>query len=123
MKLKRQNARTLSGPMLVELALTYVKALNSEKVPVIENAWTNVCRSECERVKGELMEDFSNIVSRQIAPKLPLGKKDLQEVLERIVNEKKKNFNSRSLGDEQGQFVASLVGEMEKEIKRLTQKN
>ena len=76
-----------------------MKALNSEKIPVIENAWTNVCRAECERVKEELMEDFANVVVKQIAPKLPLGKKDLQHLLERLVHDKKKSFTSRSLGD------------------------
>ena len=32
--------------MLIELANSYIKALNNGEVPVIENAWTNVCHFE-----------------------------------------------------------------------------
>jgi hypothetical protein len=40
---KTMNGVGLNGSMLVELAKSYVKALNDGEVPVIESAWTNVC--------------------------------------------------------------------------------
>jgi hypothetical protein len=40
---KTMNGHALNGSMLVELANSYVKALNDGEVPVIESAWTNVC--------------------------------------------------------------------------------
>jgi hypothetical protein len=48
-KVKCMNGHALNGPMLVELANSYIKALNDGEVPVIENAWTNVCHFEQER--------------------------------------------------------------------------
>jgi hypothetical protein len=45
-RVKLVNGHALNGPMLVELANSYVKALNEGEVPVIENAWTNVQRFE-----------------------------------------------------------------------------
>jgi Guanylate-binding protein, C-terminal domain len=43
---KSMNGHSLNGCMLVELALSYVTALNNGEVPVIESAWTNVCQFE-----------------------------------------------------------------------------
>ncbi len=48
-KAKSINGHALNGPMLVELANSYIKPLNEGQVPVIENAWTNVQRFEQER--------------------------------------------------------------------------
>jgi hypothetical protein len=48
-KVKCMNGHPLNGPMLVELANSYIKALNDGEVPVIESAWTNVCHFEQER--------------------------------------------------------------------------
>ncbi len=43
---KTMNGHALNGSMLVELAQSYVQALNNGEVPVIESAWTNVCQFE-----------------------------------------------------------------------------
>ena len=45
-KPKVMNGHKLNGPMILELANTYVNALNNGSVPNIENAWTNVCSFE-----------------------------------------------------------------------------
>lgn len=42
-KVKVMNGHQLNGPMLLELAHSYIEALNTGSVPNIENAWTNVC--------------------------------------------------------------------------------
>lgn len=38
-KPKLLKGQIINGPMLIELAEAYVKALNGGKVPTIENAW------------------------------------------------------------------------------------
>lgn len=43
----------MNGPMILELANSYIVALNQGEVPVIENAWTNVCNFEQERIYQE----------------------------------------------------------------------
>lgn len=42
-KVKVMNGHQLNGPMLMELANSYVQALNDGNVPNIENAWDKVC--------------------------------------------------------------------------------
>ena len=109
--------------MLVELAQTYMAALNSEDVPVIESAWTNVCRMECERVKTELVEDFERTLAKSVAPKMPLSKQAFAEVVARLVGERRKAFAGRSLGDEQERYEKVLVEMLEKEAGRMERKN
>ena len=53
MKVKQINGRGVNGNMLVELANSYIGALNDGEVPVIENAWTNVCQFEQQRAFKE----------------------------------------------------------------------
>ena len=45
-KVKVMNGHQLNGPMILELANSYIEALNSGHIPNIESAWTNVCSFE-----------------------------------------------------------------------------
>lgn len=53
-KPKLLKNQVINGPMLIELAEAYVKALNGGKVPTIENAWNYVQASELERAFKEV---------------------------------------------------------------------
>ena len=61
----------------------YTKCINNDSIPVIENAWTSVCRTECERLSSQLQEQFTKEVSRKI--KLPLEKPQLKKVLDELI--------------------------------------
>lgn len=45
-KPKTMNGKCLTGPMLVEICKAYTEAINSGRVPNIENAWTYLCKQE-----------------------------------------------------------------------------
>lgn len=59
-KVKVVNGHQLNGPMIVELALSYINALNLGQVPNIESAWSNVCNYEQERAFKESLKYFEN---------------------------------------------------------------
>jgi Guanylate-binding protein, C-terminal domain len=48
-KPKTLRGKVISGSMLIELAESYIGAMNSGKVPTIDTAWQNVQKSELER--------------------------------------------------------------------------
>lgn len=60
------NGHALNGPMLVELANSYIKALNDGEVPVIENAWTNVCHFEQERAFKEAQQTYQRLIFERL---------------------------------------------------------
>lgn len=45
-KPKTLNGKFLTGPMLAEICKAYIEAINSGRVPNIENAWTYLCQQE-----------------------------------------------------------------------------
>jgi hypothetical protein len=49
------KSQIINGPMLLELAEAYVKALNGGKVPTIENAWNYMQASELDRAYKEVL--------------------------------------------------------------------
>jgi hypothetical protein len=59
---KSMNGHSLNGSMLVELALSYVEALNNGEVPVIESAWTNVCQFEQQRAYKEAQACYQSLI-------------------------------------------------------------
>ena len=52
--------------MIVELANSYILALNSGQIPNIENAWTNVCNFESERAFKDAMRYYQEQVKTKI---------------------------------------------------------
>ena len=46
LKPKSVNGHFLNGKMLIDLAQSYIDALNEGAVPNIESAWTNMCAYE-----------------------------------------------------------------------------
>ena len=56
-KPKLLKGQIINGPMLIELAEAYIKALNGGKVPTIENAWNYMQASELERAFKEVVSE------------------------------------------------------------------
>jgi len=63
---KTMNGHSLNGSMLVELALSYVAALNNGEVPVIESAWTNVCQFEQQRAYKEAQQCYQTLITTRL---------------------------------------------------------
>ena len=60
------NGHSLNGSMLVELALSYVNALNNGEVPVIESAWSNVCQFEQQRAYREAQTCYQSLITSRL---------------------------------------------------------
>ncbi len=48
--------------MLAGLSEAYVKAINNGAVPNIDNAWTYICKNECQKAMETSMEIFEEYV-------------------------------------------------------------
>jgi hypothetical protein len=57
-KPKMLHGKPISGTMLIELAESYIGAMNSGKVPTIDTAWQNVQKSELERAFSIALKSF-----------------------------------------------------------------
>ena len=75
---KQMKGKTINGPMLVELAKSYIQALNSGKVPTIDLAWDNVQAAELNRALQEALRAHQQILEQELA-KLPVNEETLLE--------------------------------------------
>lgn len=82
MKIKQINGKDLNGPMLAHLADTYITAINQGSVPNIENAWTYICHSECNKSLELALDKFEQYMNPTSGNsiKMPLDEIELQSV-------------------------------------------
>lgn len=57
-KPKTLNGTVISGKILIELAHTYVDAINKGAVPNIENAWTNISREQSLKAMNTVLHEL-----------------------------------------------------------------
>jgi hypothetical protein len=86
--------------MIVELANSYILALNQGQVPNIENAWTNVCSFEQERAFKESLRFFQSEVKERIKNSMEdIGSTNVKSVLNTVRDEAMKQLKKNFLGD------------------------
>jgi hypothetical protein len=56
LKSKSLKGKTINGKMYCDLVISYIEAINSGGVPVIENTWKYICRNECEKALEESVD-------------------------------------------------------------------
>ena len=107
----------INGPMLIELAEAYVKALNTGKVPTIENAWNYMQASELERAFKEVLVTFDSQLKQKLEKSLPLTEEVLKQELQKIKSEAFGSFKSKVLGDINNIKGAEYIEKLKKEFK------
>jgi hypothetical protein len=55
---KKMHGQSLNGPMLAELAKSYVESMNSGAVLTISTAWENVVQQECQKALAAAMRTY-----------------------------------------------------------------
>ncbi len=71
------NGKKLNGEMFFNLMNTYVTSINNGAVPNIENAWTYLCKSECEKAINEALENYEQLMKESCNNKLPVPENEL----------------------------------------------
>ncbi|CDW82930.1 guanylate-binding n-terminal domain containing protein [Stylonychia lemnae] len=111
-KVKVMNGHQLNGPMIVELALSYINALNDGKVPNIENAWSNVCNFEQERAFKDSISYFEFQVKEKVRNQYEdIGYQNIKTVLNEIKESALQFLKNKFLGDQKS------ISEFEKKLK------
>ena len=83
-KPKTLKGQFVTGSMLVELASSYVQALNGGKVPTIESAWDSVQAAELERAYREAVIRYERGLQEEVVMKLPMIEAKERDTLKRL---------------------------------------
>lgn len=113
-KPKKFNHRVLNGPMLLELAKSYVSVLNSGKTPNIQGAWHYLMESENDRAAQYTMHEIENFVKEIREDSFFKDKKWREKLIERA----RTDFAAKALGDpeERKEYEEKLVTELTKRL-------
>lgn len=55
-KAKSLNNMFINGDQFVQLCKTYIEAINNDKVPNIQNAWSYICKQEAQKAAEESIQ-------------------------------------------------------------------
>lgn len=64
-KPKQIKGRFVNGPMLLKLAISYVEAFNSGKIPTIDTAWNYVQQEELQRSFVNSIKVQSDLIAQE----------------------------------------------------------
>lgn len=80
MKPKTINGKKITGRMFATLVVTYVNGINKGVVPNIENAWSYVCKNECQKALQDSLEKFDEEFKASFETRYPLYEDELREL-------------------------------------------
>lgn len=108
-KPKKLNGRLLSGPMVAQLARTYVGAINCGQVPNIEHAWSFISKQECQKALESSVAAFQAHLSLST---LPLH--DCETTIGEASQKARLEFAQKVTGMEMGDFPQKLEDSLTK---------
>ena len=97
----------VSGYMLVELAQSWVQAVNDGQVPNIEDTWTNVCQAECRKHVAALQTKYA-AAQRELRDSLPLSEAELHAWHREAVDDARKAFSKQTATLQEDMRAAAL---------------
>ena len=107
-KPKTLNGKKLTGEMLYGLVESYVTSINQGVVPNIENAWSYICKSECQNAMQDALQQFETDMKDSFYARVPMYEDELRE----LYREAKKGaiafFRSKAVGDISNDYLEDL---------------
>lgn len=90
---KTIKGRPINGPMLIQLAQSYIEALNEGSVPTIDLAWDNVQIAELQRAYEESISVFNESIKRHFS-KLPVSEQEMKTMIQSYKEQAMATFKS-----------------------------
>jgi hypothetical protein len=121
-KPKKINGNFITGEMLLELCNAYANAFNSGAVPCIENAWNYMCKSQCQKIMDDVLNDYEMKINKYAEE----CKYDPEKI--KVMNKELKvnfmsNFKEQVIGDateEHEEVLKQKLAEKYEEVKKLS---
>ena len=106
---KTIKGKAINGPMLVQLAQSYIVALNDGEVPTIDLAWDNVQKAELQRAYDDAMEIFMKAIKEHFKS-LPVSEAEMKSTIQTLKEESLVTFKGGILSG--SDFLNTPQGEV-----------
>jgi chromosome segregation ATPase len=113
-KPKVLNGKALNGEMFCNLMHNYVEAINRGAVPVIENAWSFLCKNECGRAVGNAINNYDKSMNAKFVCKMPIDEDELKKLHKEVKAESLKLFKQQAID---GVYYEQFVNELKSTLK------
>ena len=107
-KVKVLNGKQLTGDMLSGLLRNYVSAINEGAVPNIENAWTYICKSHCQKLFDACFRQYDDKFSEKLNDSFPTSVENLETIHALLKHEVLDKFKKDSMGEATVQYIEDL---------------
>jgi hypothetical protein len=107
-KVKTLNGKQISGEMLAGLLKNYVSAINDGAVPNIENAWTYICKSHCQKLFDSCYNYYDEKFNEKLNDSFPTSQEQLHLYHSQLKQEALDKFKAESMGEATDKFVEEL---------------
>ena len=109
-----QEGLVITGPLLANLCQTYVDAINSNKVPVIQDSWSLLSAAECSKAAENARHEW-----RKFTQELDhsLSVKEVQTLLKTKTTNILHQYNQKAVGTSANELKLTLQEEMETSAK------
>ena len=108
--------------MMLNLAESYVLAINNGAVPNIESAWNYICKSECGKAIDESLAKFENILKETVAYRIPMEEEELRDIYLEAKAEAILMFTKKAVGTAD-EYIKELKLKMKQLYDSLKQEN
>ena len=102
------NGQKVNGSMLAGLISNYVDAINKGAVPSIENAWSYISKSECQKAVEKAYEHFVDELMSSFEMSAPVYEDELLEMFKEAKASAIKIYDQNSVGEVAPDFKTDL---------------
>lgn len=112
-KPKTLKGQVLNGEMFCNMMSSYVKAINNGAVPVIENAWSFICKNECYKAMKNAISTYEKIMNENFVKKMPIHEDDLNRLHKEAKEKALEEYNRFAIGN----FVEEFLQKFKDDIR------
>ena len=107
-KIKMLNGKALNGFMLVSLLQSYVTSINEGAVPNIENAWTYICKTQCNNALQNAYNEYEDMMRDTLLHSWPLAPEYLTSIHKDCREQALRSYKRAAVGDYREQYLDEL---------------
>lgn len=122
-KPKTLNNKILNGEMFCNVMRSYVNAINSGAVPVIENAYNLMCKNECQRALNNSLAKYISLMDRDVKKQIPMDASELNNHHKETRKIALRSFHESAFGMYSEEYLTELKNQIKEKQLQYTIEN
>jgi hypothetical protein len=122
-KPKVLKGQILNGEMFCSMIDSYVNSINKGAVPVIENAYSFICKNECFKAMKNSIDIYEKYMNENFVKKMPIKESELIKLHKEAKERALEAYKKTAIGDFIDEFEKKLKDDIKEKILNYMQSN